>query len=383
MINNNHNDACACSQCAPVPTQPLAPPPTCPTPACDEYVESDCVISSVDASCTYTYTNSNGDEVTVGLTIEDGVTTLSDVYNQLTTTACIFNEDVLAGVLDIIKNNTTINNIFEDLVCDVDCQDPCDGVVSVSQASFTDVTTNSFLIGFIAQPNYNYQIRIEDTSVSPLIYYTWSSGAPPNLGVNPATFSINTTQFTKYSGTPPVPTPPPTLLNPGSTHRIFITAIAQVQGVPVSCSSEEWTAITLPSSDCDPGCNQIQLSVVQTPATDDPLSFDVIFQAGSTFPTAYLVNIYDVTTGTVLISDQVQNINNTPVPVGGIYPTTTTTYVYPAIIDSHEYSITISPICSFIPYCLGLEVQGTITIGGGGPPACSPPDITSITITSI
>ena len=56
MSNNNN-----CQPCAPVPTVPLAPPPTCPAvAACEEYILSDCVLSTVDSNCQLTYTQPTG-----------------------------------------------------------------------------------------------------------------------------------------------------------------------------------------------------------------------------------------------------------------------------------------------------------------------------------
>lgn len=383
MMNNNHNDACACSQCAPVPTQPLAPPPVCPiVNSCEEYVESDCVISSVNATCTYTYTNPNtGQQVTIGLDIDQGQTTLSNVYQQLTTTACITNANVINGILHIIQNNPDINQYFTQIICEIDCADPCDNVVEVSQAVFSSITPTGFVINFLAQPNYKYEIRINDTSSLPPVYYTWISPNPPNLGANPAAFSINTNLFTKYSGTPPAPSGPPTALNGNSTHEVYITAINPSN---VECEAGPWTVITSAGPLCGPACGQVQLTVAVDPAITTHLAFIVTYQTGSTFPVAYRANIYNSAGTNMIPLNTVLTISNTPAvdPITNLYPTTATNYDYPAIVAPDTYTVEITPICSFQPlFCIGTVASGTINLAAA--PSCSPPDITNITITSI
>lgn len=385
MNNNNHNDACACSQCAPVPTQPLAPPPVCPVVnACEEYIESDCVISSVNATCVYTYNDPvTGLPVTIGIDIDQGSTTLSDVYNQLTTTACITSPAVITGILNIIKNNTTIKNFFEEIVCDITCEDPCDEVTEVSQAVFSNVTINSFIINFLAQPSYRYEIRINDTSTLPAVYYTWSSVNAPNVGNAPAPFSVNTNLFTKYSGNPPAataPFPPLNVLSSNATHEVYITAINTDD---VSCETGPWTVVTTPNNQCAPSCAQIQLTVTQDPAVTTHLGFLVNFVSGPAFPINYIANIYDSNGANMIPLNTILTISNPPAidPNTNLYPNTSTPYDYPAITAPGNYIIQITPICSFQPlYCIGTMASGTINFAGA--PSCSPPDIVSIVITS-
>lgn len=382
MINNNHNNSCACSQCAPVPTQPLAPPPVCPdTGGCEEYIGSDCVISDVNANCTHTFTDCGYNNVTIGLQIQAGVTTLSNVYQQLTTTACITNPAVISGLLNLIATNNNLFQCFSQLVCDVNCDDPCADIVTVSQAVFTNVTNQGFDITFLAQPGYQYQIRINDTSTLPATYYTWASTIPPNnASLVPIPFTINTSVFTQFTGTPPISSGPPSDLNPSSTHEVYVTA-EDPNGL--SCETGPWTVVTLADPACPPECDQISLTITPDPSVTTNLAFFVNFQIGPIFPAGYLLTIYDTDGNTIVGPDAPLTISNAPAidPITQLYPATSTQYNWPLITDPRAYIIQVTPVCSTAPvYCLGTQVQSVINFTA--PSTCSPPDITSVVVTS-
>jgi hypothetical protein len=70
-----------------------------------------------------------------------------------------------------------------------------------------------------------------------------------------------------------------------------------------------------------------------------------------------------------------------PTPVDGIYPTTSETFDFQSIISGDTYTVEVTPICSFAPFCPGDMVTASITFAG--PLTCAPPDITNITVTTI
>ncbi len=380
MAINNHSGSCACEQCAPVPCTPCAPPPTCPTTACEEYILSDCVVSTIETDCTATWTPPGGQPVQVGLVIDEG-TTLTNVYQQLTTTACIFNPNVIGAILQTIQNNPVLNNYFTDLICDASCDDPCEAIVPVSQVVFDNITTVGFSLTFLAQPNYNYSIRINDSNQIPITYYTWSSPNPPNVvAVAPISYTLNTSVFKKVVGAVTTTPPPPMTLIPGHTHEVYITAIG-INGE--ECEAGPWTIITNEDPACPPNCDQIQITIAQDPAITTNLAFIVTFLQGPAFPVSYLANIYDSNGTNVIPPNSILTISNTPVPdpITSLYPTTATGYDYPAITADDTYSIEITPICSFQPlYCLGEMVDVDIQFTNAA--ACNPPDIVSVNIVS-
>lgn len=382
MNINYHHNSCACAQCAPVPTQPLAPPPVCPdTGGCDEYIESDCVISSITAGCVGTFTDpTTGQTVPIGLNIVQNQTTLSNVYQQLTTTACILNPNVIGGILQLIQTNPMLNQIMNTIICDADCEDPCDDIVTVSQAVFTNLTDTSFDITFLAQPGYSYQITINDTTTLPVTYYTWSNptNAPPNnSSVSPISYTLNTSVFTQFTGTPPVSSGPPSTLNPNCTHEVYITAIINNE----SCEEGPWTVTTAPSPACPPECDQIQLTITPDPSITTHLAFIVTFLSGPAFPQEYFINVYN-SDGDNPVNGPYA-ISNPPAidPITSLYPTTATPYDFPLVTDPFSYIVEVTPICSTVPiYCTGTTVIATIVLAG--PSTCVPPDITSVVVTS-
>lgn len=383
------NSSANCQPCAPVPSQPLAPPPSCPVvSACDEYIESDCVISSTEGDCVSVYIDPNDPQapISVGLIIQEGVTTLTDVYDQLTSTACIFNPSVIGAVLQTIGDpthpnyNATLNEIFCAIVCACTCDDACANVIPVSQAVYTNIDTDSFDITFLAQPDYQYQITINDSNSVPFTYYTWSSTVAPNLGNAPVPFTVNTSAFTKFVGTPPVSTNPPNTLASNTTFEVYINA-ENPNGE--TCPAGPWTVVTAESLQCNPDCDQIQISIAQDPAITTNLAFTVTFTQGPAFPVSYLANIYDSSGTNVIPVDSILSIGNAPVinPITNLYPTTVTNYDYPAIVTADDYTVEITPICSFAPlYCTGTMVSAVINFAG--PASCSPPDIVSVQVLS-
>jgi hypothetical protein len=277
--------------------------------------------------------------------------------------------------------NVVLNEILNEIICNANCDDPCDVIVPVSQAVYQNITSTGFDLTFLAQPNYNYSIRINDANQTPLTYYTWQSSVPPNnVNLVPINFTINTSQFTKKVGNPPVTTNPPTNLIAGHTHEIYITAIAPNDE---ECESGPWTVSTAPSAQCPPSCVQIQFNITADPGAINNFAFIVTFLQGPAFPISYLCNIYDSSGNNMIPVDSILTIPNAPIPdpITLLYPTTNTTYDWPAITADDTYTVEITPICSIAPlYCIGTEES--VDIPFAGPPSCNPPDIVSVSIVS-
>lgn len=381
-----------CQPCAPVPTQPLAPPPVCPaTVECDEYVQSDCVISTVATICTTVYVDPAGDapDETVGLIISEG-TTLTDVYQQLTSTACIFNPSVLGAVLQTIGDpthpnyNQTLNDIFCQIVCACSCDEECAGVVSVSIATYLNVTTVGFDITFLAQPDYNYQITINDSNATPFTTYTWSSTTPPNNGNAPISYTINTSQFirTVASNPPVITTPPPDMeLAPGHSYEVYINAINPQNA---SCPAGPWTVVTQPSLDCGDDCATVQITVAGDGTNINNFAIDVTYQTGPVFPIAYMINIYDDQSQPLTPLNAYYSIPNAPAipdPNTGLYPQTVTNYEWQLLTAGGTYTVQVTPVCSIDPIlCLGDTVEVEIIFLG--PTLCVAPDIINVAVIS-
>lgn len=375
-----------CQPCAPVPTVPTAPPPSCPaTPACDEFVQSGCVVSDTEGNCTSVYIDPlaivDTFPIPVGLVINEG-TTLTEVYNQLTSTACIFNPQVIGAVLQTIGDpthpnfNTTLNQIFCQIVCACACDDDCANVIAVEIATYTSVDIDSFDINFIAQPNYNYEITINDSNAVPFTFYTWNSITPPNITLVPTFFTINTDAFTKNVGNAITSPPPPTTLIAGHSHEVYINAI---DPTGAACPAGPWTVVLPIDPSCTGDCGLVNIIVTGDPGNVLNFAIVVQYQSGIVYPQVYKVDIYDSNGQTVIPTSYYPLI--APTPVGGIYPTTSETFNFSSIISGDTYTVEVTPICSLVPLCPGD--MSTATISFAGPLTCAPPDITNITVTTI
>ena len=355
-----------CQPCAPVPSVPLAPPPTCPSSnGCEEYVYSDCVISTIDSDCQYTYDQPNGNSVTVGLNIYEG-TTLTDVYSQLTSTACPLNINVIGGTLALIGNNAMLFQMFSTLVCNVNCGDPCDSVQSVDQMTFTSIGITGFTLNWFGLAGYDYSIRINDSNASPATYYTWQTSSPLTTSANT---SIGTASFTKHIGSV-ITTPPPGMVI-AANHSYEVLVTATYQGT--TCETGPFTVETLP----DPSCvctNTITVVPAVASGTLDPLELSVGILVSGTIPIQYKVVVKD-SNGTVMINP----------PDGDIIPylpdsITNYTYYSAFLPAGGNYTVIVTSICSLIPYCTGGTTQAVINVPDSL--SCSPPDITAITVNS-
>lgn len=373
MANNNSEN---CQPCAPVPTVPTAQPPTCPAvPPCDEVILSDCVISTVQGACTATYIPPSDPllDIEVGLSIQQG-TTLTEVYQQLVGlngSACIFNPNVIGAMLQIVGSNADLTQVFCELVCACTCDDGCGDVIGVTQAVFTNIDETSFDITFLVQGGYTYEIVINDSNAIPPTYYTFT--VPTVINPNaPVLYTVNTNVFSKVVGQ--IITPAPNNLIPGHSYEIYINAIDSQNA---NCPAGPWTVTTLEDQSCPIECAQIDLTVSGEGSITTYFAFNVNFISGPAFPAAYLANIYDSNNNPVIPVDSVLTITPTP-PPQPIYPNTTTLYEYNGITAGGDYTVEITSICSFIPYCTGETV--TATINFQGPLSCSAPDITLVQV---
>jgi hypothetical protein len=359
MSNNNN-----CQQCAPVPTVPLAPPPTCPaTAACEDYVLSDCVLSTVDSNCQLTYTQPSGNTTTVGVDINVN-TTLTTVYQQLTTTACPTNPDVIGGTLFQIENVPMLFEMFSNLVCMVDCGVPCDAITSVEQVTFTNITDTGFSINWFGLKDYNYSIRMNDSNSSPATFYTWQTQNP--LSGN-ASFAVNTSAFSENVGGV-VTTPPPAMELP-SNHSFEVYITAEFGGV--SCETGPFTILTLPSSSCI--CNNtLTVTPAKQSGTVDPLELAIGILTIGDVPLGYNVLVQDSTGACVLNCPNGVFVPYAPDPV------TNLTYFTANMPSGGDYSVTVTAICTLAPLCDG-DVQQVI-IPVPDTLSCAAPDITSIVV---
>lgn len=361
MSNSNN-----CSQCAPAPCgcSAVVPPPSCTSVGCEEYIQSDCVVSTIDTQCTAVFESPSGD-VNVGLVIEEG-TTLTDVYGQLTTTACPTNPDVIGAVLQIIQNTPVLSEIFCNMVCACNCGDPCAIVEEVEQIIFTNITDDGFSLTFSAQVDYNYYIRINDMNTSPATYYVYDTSvnptpALPNPGPLPTSVTLATSAFTKYVNN--VPVPGAFTLASNTTFEVLATAI--LPDGSASCETGPFTVQTEPDPACVCTTTINVINSVEVPALPDQLSVDII-ETGGTTPVAFQITVTNLTTS---------NIASGPVDIARD-PSGTTTYTI--ALPADDYEVEVIPICSFVPRCTGTAETVNITVNAA--PSCAPPDITSVTI---
>lgn len=366
-----------CQPCAPVPTVPAAPPPTCPaTSVCDEFVPSDCVVSTVDVDCTATFIPPNGDDaVVVGLVINEG-TTLTNVYQQLTDTACIFNPSVLGAVLQTIGNNATLTQIFCDLVCACACDDGCADVIPVSIATYTSIDTDSFDINFLAQPNYKYEITINDSNATPFTFYTYNTPVAPNLTPNPIPFTINTSAFTKNVGGVITNPPPPTTLIAGHSHEIYINAVTSDGS---SCPAGPWTVVLPEDPGCGTDCDFVNILVSGDPLNITNLEVIVNYLQGTVYPAFYQITVYN--SNDVVVVPTGLFATTPSAPVDFLYPNITQNFNFLGVTTAGDYTVEVTPVCSTVPLCLGETSEAEIALAAAI--TCAPPDITNITVTSI
>lgn len=364
-INNN------CQPCAPVPTVPLAPPPTCPgggvdpdpdpTGPCPEYVSSSCVVSPANYDCTAVYNPATGPDVPVGLDINVG-TTLSQVYEQLTGRACPTSIPVIGAILQTIGVTGELKDIFCQLVCEcisTTCSDTDPGddpglCANVSNVSFTNVTTTGFTINFFAVPGYTYIINMVDTTANPDVTYTRTITALPGVPTDPgANYQVLSSSF-----------PNATTLPSGHTFVVTITATYQT----LSCTSNQFTTSTVALPTCD--CTEAIIELAQGNADPGEFVLDITYSGGNGTPPVQ----YNVTAVKGEI-DLDFVVTPTPPNLAG----TTTTYTSTTLSEG-VWSVTVTPVCSITPSCIGDTVSIQITVPGPQTPSCSPPDITNIVI---
>ena len=391
-----------CSQCPQTPCVPVAPPPACATPAaCDEFVLSDCVISTIDSQCTVTIQTPNG-PIQVGLVITPGMT-LTEILDQLTSTACIFDPNMtlafwqnflnnnilfqnittqfitqifnntaltelfITEFFNSILNNNSLYQFFTNIICDIECGGPCDQVDAVEQMIFTNIATNGFDLTWIALPGYTYRIRINDSQTLPSTYYEYITPNAPAPGNVPVTTTLNTSVFTKYENNAPVAN---NGLASNVSFEVYITAIAIINEEPLECPAGPFTITTLEDVACADCTTVIDVQNSNSnPAAPGDLSVDIIYQAGLP-ATSYNVIVTSVTTGLVV---------NGP-PTGVVISANLVGVItnYTIALPADDYDVLVTPICSLVPYCTGEPDNVIVTVSGVA--FCAPPDITIVSI---
>lgn len=345
-----------CQPCTNAQVVPTSIPPVCQTVACEEYIQSDCVVSSITASCV----KEAFDDPTaqVGLQVVQNETTLTDIINQLTSVACPFNYSVLGTMLTIIRDNTTLTN----LVCQIvdNCNTTCDG--TVPYAVFDPITTTSFVMTFPVMGGWSYTILVTDSYSEDQFTYTYT----PNIAEGATTpYSFDTTSQSWN-------------LTPGHRFEVTVTAAKDNQ----ICPSINWTIDTLQDPTCacyttpvingvggiDTGVNnQITLEFYST----------VIGSAAHQLVEAYAVSYTQTVGASAGATTSVSVIVDIPTNTTAA-PDLVTTLVLNNV-EIGTYDITITSICSVSPYCIGNSI--TLTgIQVNGPATCAPPDITSVTV---
>lgn len=395
-----------CSQCPQTPCIPVAPPPSCGlgSAACDEYILSDCVISTIDGSCTVIIQTPDG-PIEVGLQITEGMT-LTQILNQLVDTACIFSPnmqqaffqqlisntnlftqifgDIITNIFNnpiltqqfitdffnSILNNNALYQFFSNIICDIDCDDPCELVDEVEQMVFTNIASNGFELNWVAMPCQTYSIRINDSQTVPTTYYEYVTPNPPspcppnNL---PVAAVLLTSVFSKYENGVLVAN---NGLASNTSFEVYITAIKTVNGDPVECETGPFTITTLSDAGCGP-CNTV-IDVQNSnsnPAGPGELSADISYQAGFV-PIGYYVIVTSITTGLVV---------NGP-PTGVFIPAAVPGPItnYSILLPDDDYDVEAIPVCSLIPLCTSDPANVVITVNPAA--FCAPPDITSVSI---
>lgn len=393
-----------CSQCPQTPCIPVAPPPSCGigSAACDEYILSDCVISTIDGSCTVIIQTPDG-PLTVGLQITEGMT-LTQILNQLVDTACIFSPnmqqaffqqlisntnlftqifgDIITNIFNnpvltqqfiedffnSILNNNALYQFFSDIICDIDCDDPCELVDEVEQMVFTDIQVDEFDMNWIAMPGQTYFIRINDSQSVPTTYYEYTTPNAPAPGNVPVPTTLNTAIFSKYENGVLVAN---NGLAGNTSFEVYITAIKIVNNAPVECETGPFTITTLEDVACAACTTVIDVQNSNTnPAGPGELSVDITYQAG--FPAiAYNIIVTSVTTGVV--------VNGPPTGITiPADPGLTTNYAILLLED--DYNVLVTPICSLVPFCTADPDSTTIIVNPAA--FCAPPDITVVSVNS-
>jgi len=401
MSSNNACLQCGqdpCSQCPETPCIPVAPPPSCNGGTdCDEYILSDCVITNLNESCTVTIQTQNG-PVTVGLVITPGMT-LTQILEQLTSTACLFDpnmvnawwqnffnnnalfQTIISQLITNIFNNNTLtqqfiedffnsilnnNNLYQfftDIICDIDCDGPCDIVDGVEQMVFTDITQSGFELNWVAMPGQTYSIRINDSQSIPTTYYEYTTPTAPAPGNVPVATMLDTSVFIKYENGIAVPN---NGLASNVSFEVYITAIKIVNGSPVECETGPFTITTLQDSACVCTTTILLQNSNTNPAGPGELSVDITYQAG-TPPIGYQVTVTSITSGSI--------VNGGPVTIPPAVGLTTN---YQILLPDGDYDVLVTPVCTLVPLCTGTPDNVLITVDPAA--FCSPPDITNVSI---
>jgi hypothetical protein len=380
MANTNN-----CEQCNTVPSVPVTPPPTCPTSACDEYVSSDCVISTVDGGCTsefYEYDPNTGaleldgnnnpipqdPPIQLGLVISENDTLSTVLTNLVDVKNCMFNPDFIAGMLQVIQANPNhpVGQIFCNLVCSCTCDADCQ-INIVDTLSFNPITDVGFTINWTGYRNYLYKITVIDTNTLPATTYTYTYATSPITGplVGPIAFS---SALLLTSGGTPIGDLPS-----GHTFQVVIDSIYLGE----TCSGDVFTISTLQPSTCD-DCKDVDLAVTFEPGGTGTIDLVV----NVPFPVGYLPQAYNIE-----IIDPLNNVvfgpadydptlyidsppaNQVKISFGG------------GTLSGGTYTVNVIPVCLITPSvrCTGDTFTEEILVNG--PALCAPPDITNVTIT--
>lgn len=380
MSTNNN-----CEQCNTVPSVPVTPPPTCPTPACDEYVSSDCVVNTVDESCTsqfYQYDPDTGaleldinnapisqvPAIPLGVSISQNDSLSTVLSNLVSTQNCMFNPNYIAGMLQVIQANPThpVSQIFCNLVCSCTCDEGCQ-IEIVDTLSFNPITEVGFTINFDAFQGYFYKITVIDTNTLPATTYTYTYPSPPVIGLPVDTISFDSALLEDQSGTPVGDLPS------GHTFQVSIESIYNGE----TCSGDVFTISTLEPSICD-DCKDVDLAVTYEAGAVGTI--DLVINV--TLPVGYLPQAYNIE-----IIDPLNNV------VFGPADYDPTLYLDPppanqvaisfgaGTLSGGTYTVNVIPVCLITPSVRCTGNTFTVDVEVDGPALCAPPDITSVTIT--
>jgi hypothetical protein len=384
-----------CQPCNTTPTVPVSSPPTCPTTACDEYVSTDCIVSSISGGCAsefYQYdpstgglvTDTNGNPLSQNPVVplgyqfdaQDSMTSILSAMSAIQN--CMFNPNYIAGMLQVIQANPThpVAQIFCNLACNCSCDSTCPlSVVETIAMDPTYVTDTGFQIAFTGVKDYLYLIEISDSNaITPTVYH-YSYTIPPVTATPTGTVIFNTNQLLD-SNNNPVP-----ILPSGHSFEITITSMLGI----ASCTSSSFTGYTIESSTCD--CHgTVVLSLSNESTTIGMIDLSIVATSPVIIPNGYLPQYYnieliDLTNNVTIFGpadfDPTSFLNPPPankvtISFGGTSGN--------GVLAGGDYQINVIPVCISDPYSRCIGDTFTLTTTVDAPTSCVAPDITNISI---
>jgi hypothetical protein len=369
MATNNNCEPCNITQ-----TVPVAPPPVCPVPACDELVPTECVVNNLlDDGCTSEFyqfnndgslTTNNGTPVSqdpavpLGLTISPGQSLHTILTNLVDAQNCIFQPNVIAGMLQVIQANPNhpVSQIFCNLVCSCSCEEePCPPDLVIPQVVFNPILETSVEFTFYAYPGVTYDFTfVNTTTLTPVTssYLNYN----PNI-TTPGLITVDTALLTDFDP-----------LQPSSNYQVTITANSN----GFSCTTDPWFFATESSISCN--CDTTVINLSFEPGITDRLELDITY-IGGLQPTFYNIIVYQ---------GSVDPLNIIYGPAYTPYAGTTTDFCSgcppSAGLAADTYFVYVQPICSVGPPLCAATLFTSTSIDLAGPLACDPPVITGVAL---